>query len=129
MPRNFLLLAILLALFACSTTDAIPDASEPTTASTLGQIRFLNREYARRFAALNNLEGGRWLDEKHVLMKVIGFVSMILFFALAGAMGLSLIGNFSPFSRGVSIALTIITTVLGAISTFYFVKGLRGEPL
>jgi hypothetical protein len=93
------------------------------------KIRCLNREFARRFAALNNLEGGRWLGEKHVLMKVIGSVSMILFFALAGAIGLSLLGNFSPFSRGYSIAMIIIGIVLGAISTFYFVKGLRGEPL
>jgi hypothetical protein len=93
------------------------------------KIRLLNREYARRFTALNNLEGGRWLAEKHVLMKAIGFVGMIVFFAVAGAIGLSLLRNFNIFSRGLSIALIIFGIVLGAISTFYFVKGWRGEPL
>jgi hypothetical protein len=34
MPRNYLLLAILLVLVACSTSNALPDTSEPTTTAT-----------------------------------------------------------------------------------------------
>ena len=51
-----------------------------------GEISFANREYARRFAEFNHLEGGVWLSEKQrtnamigIILGVVGSIAPIFF--------------------------------------------------
>lgn len=94
---------------------------------------FRNREYARRFRAQNALEGGKWLDTRHIVMRAIGYLGAIIGGSLALGKGMlaweARGGDWTGREPGQVIAALIVGLIVLAVSVYLMVKGHRGEPL
>jgi hypothetical protein len=103
----------------------------------IGGLKFrvflMNREYAKRFAELNNLKG-KWLSTIHVTMRNLGFLGMILlggfFIGMMYALYMGIKqGDWSGFGKGTTIVLSVIILIGLIISGYSFLEGEKGEPI
>jgi len=108
-----------------------PVATGPT--SSRAKLVFTNREYARRFAKLNDVEAAKWLSGRHVIMQVAGYLGLIPSIGLAGAFGFAIYeglrGDWGPLAPGTTILWFVLGLILGGASIYLWVKGARGEPI
>ena len=92
-----------------------------------------NREYAQRFAELNNLEGGRWLAARHLLMRAAGYLGLMLCGAVVVVTGLVIYGGLRGDWHDASPVGTILAFVIGLVllgaSIYGLRKGGKGEPI
>jgi hypothetical protein len=98
------------------------------------KVALTNREYARRFCTLNDLEGGRWLDSRHLIMQMVGLVALILSFgAVGGIVGSYLVlrGDSvqGDYWGAATIAVFVIGLVVLGVSIYLLMKGRKSEPI
>jgi len=123
-----------------SDNHGIDDRAAHFDADSLGRLTLIlkNREYAQRFAELNNLKG-KWIRAKHIIMRLTGYVGMTLFGAIVCAAGFMLYqgltkgqwqsqGGREIWSRSF-IALSIISLIGLIVSVYLALKGNKGEPI
>lgn len=105
----------------------------PPTKQNQRRIYIKNREYARRFQKLNNLEDGKWLAPKHVIMRMIGFIgtwiSLLVSGVLGGVIYSVLNGNSVITSLSFEPPVFVIGIISLAVNIYLIIKGFRGEPL
>lgn len=106
-----------------------------TTSDNRFKLILKNREYAQQFAKLNKLKGS-WLSAKHIIMRQMGFIGMIVFGSVVGVGGLILYKGLTEGEWGQDVLgpqadlALFITSLIGLVVSFYLaLKGNKGEHI
>ena len=94
------------------------------------EVLFRNREYARCFGALNNLEDGKWLSTRHLGMSFVWSLGLVLsatvvFYSIV----FYWVEGLSVIERIPGIVIIVISLMLFSLNLSLKKKAERGEPI